>query len=645
MILSKSSEQNIKLSSCRARLTGRGCFAVAAAISAIVFAGWLLHFPSLIAPVVGNATMKFNTAFSILSCCGAWSLMPAERRTSKFLFTSLAWLVVATSILSLIEYLTGIDFRIDQLIVPDFGNQLGTSSPGRMGPNTALGLFFLSSSALAVEGPKNFRAATLLLFGSFAISTFSLVGYLYSVPSLYRISCCTEMAFSTSISMLILTVGCLSTIIHRTPLSMLLDGATGGVVARKLLPITLLAPPALGLVRLEIQRAGLFPTELGLTFMVITMMLSLTALVFLCAQKTSESERLADDKAAAERYAAVARNSVDAIVTVSSTGKIVACNPASETIFGFSGNELMNEPITKILRPDSEQLSMSDPQRPLQNTESTGFRKNRSSFPAEVSASGWQNNGEVFFTFTARDISDRKAAEKRLTEFYSVISHELRAPLTSISGALGIVTGGLTGTITQETEEMIKIASLNTARMLRLINELLDLRKIEEGKLDLRPSVTTPTEIVSKAVQSLHGMTTTAAVQIIEQVKTDEPISCDEDRIVQIIVNLLSNAIKFSPPGSRVIVIAETYSEGLIFSVSDEGPGISQEEENKLFKRFQQLSNADRQFTGSGLGLTISKSLVELHGGKIGFRNNPQSGSTFWFQLPFHFEQTSFGNK
>ncbi|HND04153.1 MAG TPA: PAS domain S-box protein [Candidatus Obscuribacter sp.] len=238
----------------------------------------------------------------------------------------------------------------------------------------------------------------------------------------------------------------------------------------------------------------------------------------------------------------------------------------------------------------------------------------------------------------AHDITEKKEVERRVSEFYSTVSHELRTPLTSIRAALGLIEGGLTGDISEETLEYTTIAKDNCDRLIRLINDILDIRKLEAKKLDLKPVRVNAVDLTLHTIDTLKAYAEERSVKIA--LETDEAHECqaDSDRLVQVLTNLISNAIKFSPKDGTVrIRLAQCQEQSgmLRFMVDDDGPGIKAEEVPELFGLFQQLSCLENESnTGSGLGLAISKALVENMAGKIGVESKPGRGTTFWFTLP-----------
>jgi signal transduction histidine kinase len=242
----------------------------------------------------------------------------------------------------------------------------------------------------------------------------------------------------------------------------------------------------------------------------------------------------------------------------------------------------------------------------------------------------------INFVGVQNDITSRKEAETRVSEFYSVISHELRTPLTSIHGALGVIADGSAGKVNAQVLRMVNIAMENSDRLMRLISDILDWKKIESGKFKLSLSQTYPEALIDRVIEAVKPLSSRAQVTIKKDIRTKCAVFVDIDRILQVITNLVDNAIKFSPLESTITIRVEARFDTVRFSVVDQGPGIARDQLDKLFKVFQQLDSSDsRKQGGTGLGLSISRSLIELHGGQIGVDSSVSapSGSTFWFEL------------
>lgn len=245
-------------------------------------------------------------------------------------------------------------------------------------------------------------------------------------------------------------------------------------------------------------------------------------------------------------------------------------------------------------------------------------------------------NGDIERIYSiGHDITERKEAETRVSEFYSTVSHELRTPLTSIHASLRLIEGGIAGEVPAKVSRLVTIARNESDRLIRLINDILDIRKLEAGRLELKLKHIEVKDLVEHAFSATQGMAHEAGIELEHQMMFTGKVKCDADRIVQILTNFLSNAIKFSKRGSKVILDVERSRKMVRFSVSDEGEGIPESEMHKLWGRFQQLDSSDtRQKGGTGLGLAISKGLAEQHGGNVGVASEVGRGTTFWVELP-----------
>ncbi|MEM7793311.1 MAG: PAS domain S-box protein [Cyanobacteria bacterium P01_C01_bin.118] len=244
-------------------------------------------------------------------------------------------------------------------------------------------------------------------------------------------------------------------------------------------------------------------------------------------------------------------------------------------------------------------------------------------------------NGEVQGCFAlTQDISDRKAADQLKHEFVSVVSHELRTPLTSIHGALKLLTTGQLGQLEPQGQELLEIALNNTERLTRLINDVLDLERIESGRIKMIKVRCQVVHLLQQAAQAMMSMAQTQGVTL-RVVPTDACIYADPDHVAQTLTNLLSNAIKFSPRGETVILKALEQPHQVLFKVIDHGRGIPEDKLETIFERFQQVDASDtRKHGGTGLGLAICREIVQHHHGRIWVTSIHGQGSTFCFTLP-----------
>lgn len=233
-------------------------------------------------------------------------------------------------------------------------------------------------------------------------------------------------------------------------------------------------------------------------------------------------------------------------------------------------------------------------------------------------------------------MDELKTLDQAKSEFLNIASHELRTPLTSIKGSLSLLGSGVMGPIDASSLKLIKIAEVETDRLIRLINDLLDLAKIEAGKLPLVCAWMPWDEIAAKTTEGLMGLAHRAGVNMKVEPALGLEVFMDRDRIQQVLTNLISNAIKFSPEGGWILVSVGRNNQGaLLVNVQDQGPGIAPEDMALIFQKFRQGSNPDNPLVkGTGLGLAIAKALVAEHGGDIGVESVVGEGSTFWFTLP-----------
>jgi signal transduction histidine kinase/CheY-like chemotaxis protein len=232
------------------------------------------------------------------------------------------------------------------------------------------------------------------------------------------------------------------------------------------------------------------------------------------------------------------------------------------------------------------------------------------------------------------DIAEYRRMERLKDEFVSVVSHELRTPLTSIRGALGLVAGGAMGELPGGAKRMVDIAAQNADRLVRLVNDILDIERMESGRVSMELRRCSVEDLLERALVEMKPMADAAGVELSKQVSEAVAIA-DPDRIVQTATNLLSNAIKFSNAGGQVRIQTQSVDGKVRVAISDEGRGIPPEHQARIFDRFQQVDASDaRDKGGTGLGLAICKSIVERHGGRIWVESEPGRGSTFFFTLP-----------
>jgi len=346
-------------------------------------------------------------------------------------------------------------------------------------------------------------------------------------------------------------------------------------------------------------------------------------------------------------------SAVEGIAQLDTQGRYIKTNPAYASMLGYQPEELVGRNWQQTIYPDELETIETTYQRMLidgkAEFEARALRKDGTVFDKQVVMVKAYDQQQQFignYCFM-KDVSDRREIERLKDEFISVVSHELRTPLTSISAALDLLAGGVLQNQPEDAQQMLDIAANNTDRLVRLINDILDIERIESGKIIMTKQACEAADLMNQSVEAIQEIAEKAGVNL-----SVSPMSirlwADPDRIIQVLTNLLSNAIKFSPQGSTVWLSAELIvrqesetihpsspSDTLLIKVKDQGRGIPSDKLESIFERFQQVDASDsRQKGGTGLGLAICRSILQQHEGQIWAESTLGEGSTFCFTLP-----------
>jgi len=324
-------------------------------------------------------------------------------------------------------------------------------------------------------------------------------------------------------------------------------------------------------------------------------------------------------------------------------GRCIKVNRSLCRMLGYSEEELLATETQAYTHPADRETSAMHMQRTLAG-EIPGY---------EIEKRYLHKNGALIFVnlsvFLARDIAGRPQyfisqvenithrheMDRMKREFISTVSHELRTPLTSIRGSLGLLAAGVLGSLSEKAGQMVNIAHQNSERLVRIINDILDIEKIEAGKLELHCERVSLRSLLEQAIDVNQGYADKYQVRLkLESAPTADAVVADADRLMQVMANLLSNAAKFSSPGGAVSVRASREGERIRVEVEDRGMGIPEEFRARVFEKFAQADgSSSRRADGTGLGLSITRQLVEAMGGSIGFHTETGRGSTFFIQL------------
>jgi PAS domain S-box-containing protein len=374
-----------------------------------------------------------------------------------------------------------------------------------------------------------------------------------------------------------------------------------------------------------------------------------------------------DEKALEARYGGLLEAVPDAIVMVNNTGRIVLINERAETLFGYKKNQLLGRRVEVLLPARFREGHVGHRTRyhaaPKIRTMGTGLdlfaiRKDGTEFPVEISLSPLKTNEGVFAMSAIRDITERtqleeewrqknnaleeqnrrvEEANRLKSEFLANMSHELRTPLNGIIGFAEIMHDGRVGPVSDQHKEYLSDILTSARHLLQLINDVLDLSKVEAGKMEFNPQLVNLQILVQEVREIVRTLAASKRIKVSSEIDPAlSAIDADPRSVKQILYNYLSNALKFTPEGGRVTVRGKVEdAERFCLEVEDNGIGISASDTDRLFVEFQQLdSSAAKKYSGTGLGLALTRKIVEAQGGSVGVSSTLGKGSIFYAVLP-----------
>ncbi len=361
-------------------------------------------------------------------------------------------------------------------------------------------------------------------------------------------------------------------------------------------------------------------------------------------QAALRARLLAEIGEGAARQRTILDSTMDAILTLNPEGVVETVNAAGVRLFGFAADELVGRDVGQLLDLEPEQRRTLLDQRSASGDlargvvrELTARHRSGAEIPVDVALRGMLSPSGVNIVAVVRDSSERRRADALKDQFIATVSHELRTPLTSIAGSLGLLKGGAGGPLPSGAHRLLEIAETNSARLVRLINDILDVEKIRAG--GGVPLVKKPLRLRMLLEAARDGTAPMAfgrnVVLVLRPVDPGLWIMADRDRMMQVMTNLLSNAVKASPEGGEVIIEARADGPRGVVRIVDAGPGVPESFRDKIFERFARIEDPQRaKIEGTGLGLTIARDIVRLHDGRLDFENNSGGGAAFFFDAP-----------
>jgi PAS domain S-box-containing protein len=331
---------------------------------------------------------------------------------------------------------------------------------------------------------------------------------------------------------------------------------------------------------------------------------------------------------------AVVENALDVICSIGEEGNFSSVNPASLRVWGYNPDELLGKHYSEILDSQSAATTLQAVQDIINNKSLGAFEskiKRKDGTTADILWSMYWSAAHKSMFCVAHDITDRKEIERLKQDFVAMLSHDLRSPLTAVQGALSLTTAGVDGQLPDKVIQRLNKSQQNVQRIITIVNDLLDIEKMNAGMMQLNKTNVALIDIFEHARDNVEVLAQQKELKLVIT-NTNIDIIADMDLVQRVLVNLISNAIKYSPPNGEITITATETGDFVEVCVTDEGPGVPEAYKEAIFDRYRQVDGASR--AGTGLGLAICKAVIEEHGGTIGVRSEPGKGSTFWFRLP-----------
>jgi PAS domain S-box-containing protein len=632
-----------------------------AALGGLVVAGWLTVAVALIQVLPGFPPMQYNTALGFMICGAALLAAALDLRRPTALLGGLAAMI---GLATVFEYLLHTDLGIDDFLVETY-LLTGVSDPGRMAPNSTLALSLIGLALLGLSVRPRGSGWEVLppLLGSIviAIGTAALVGYAAGIPGAYCWGNFNGMAVHTAIGFILLGGGIVGLAWNQAQRDTREAPTWLPVLASvSVLTVTLCMWYGLALYQPRKDRISSIPASRKPELPDVTLATGLlTALLLGWSVRAGQTSRRharsllstnaalnqeiqarASAEEAKHQLASIVESSDDAILATTLTGMVLTWNAGAERLYGYSRAEVVGQHVSLLHarkhREDSSVFQRISAGERISRVETINLTKDGRQIDVSLTLSPiLDRTGCIVGASTiARDITDLKVLDRMKQEFVGTVSHELRTPLTAIKGFIELVTDGEAGPINDIQRDFLAIAARNSDRLSALINDLLDMSRIESQHLEMKTEPTDLARVLAEVETTLRVQAQTKGLNFRVAVPELPKVAGDSGRLFQVFSNLVSNAIKYTPSGT-IGILADHTPAGVEVIVYDSGIGLSEEEQSQLFtKFFRGRSPVVTESRGTGLGLVIAKAILERHNGTIGVESREGEGTRFRVLIP-----------
>ena len=647
----------------------RAAAAAVVVMGVLVLLGWALDVPVLKSAGAGLATMKPNTAACfVLAGLSLWLQIPQGGDRRRGIARLLALVAGLTGLLTLGEHVLGWDIGIDRILLPAGAVASDTSTPGRMAPATAFSVVLVGMAVLFLDArPSAFPAqypAMLVALVSFV----ALIGYAYDVQALYKVGPYASVALHTAVAFLILSLGILHARPDRGLIRKFTSVGPGGTLLRRMLPAAVIVPFLVGWLRLLGETAGLYSSHFGVALFATS---NIVVFVFLLVWTTHSVEAIDAIRRRAEtalreseqRLMAILDGTTAVISVKDTQGRYLLTNQRFEEVFqvdpedviGRTDHECFPREMADAYRANDRTVMES--RQPLQ-VEETALQGDGLHTYVSVKVPLLDSGGLPFaLCVVATDITESKRlaeaqrrageleelnrqareASRLKSEFLANMSHELRTPLNAILGFTEMMHDGKVGPVSADQKEFLADVLTSSRHLLQLINDVLDLAKVESGKMEFRPEAVDVGKVAGEVRDILRSLAGSKRIPVELLVAPGlGTVVIDAGKLKQVLYNYLSNTLKFTDEGGRVTVrVGPEGDDRFRLEVEDSGIGIEPEDLGRLFVEFHQLdASSSKKYAGTGLGLALTRRIVEAQGGQVGATSAPGRGSTFFAVLP-----------